>query len=186
MGRRLVCILFAAAVVMTAALPSKAAEESGAIRVTLRGGNTAAQGGELTLYRVADTCGEGYLLQADFGGGIVKEEDAMSAVLAQWLAETADAGGIGRLLDADGTVEFADLPEGLYLVVQSRPARGFADISPFLVQLPYQDQWYIQCNPKMAVDNPQTGDGTILLLGSVGMLLSGAGLVLCALLNRKR
>ena len=39
----------------------------------------------------------------------------------------------------DGKAVFADLPTGLYLIVQDEAAEGFSKLSPFLVSVPYME-----------------------------------------------
>lgn len=172
MGAVLISVLLLTGLGRTAA----AAEETGSIRITL---NTVE--GEVSLYHAGTPVDGGYRLSEEFGGGFIKEEDAQSPYLAQWLAETA-ATGRNLLLDADGSAEFSRLEAGLYLLKQTESADGETPISPFLVVLPYYGQWNIQANPKTgtASEPPRTAQGPEPFLGMAGMLLSGSGLLVCA------
>lgn len=157
-----------------------AAEETGSIRITMQ-----PKKGEVTLYYVGEPVSGGYRLTEAFGGGYIKEEDANSPYLAQWLGET-EVQGIQRLLDADGSAEFSRLEAGLYLLKQTEAAEGEDLTSPFLIQLPYCGQWNIQANPKTGsmTEVPRTGQGPEPFLGVTGMVLSGMGLIVC--LRKKR
>lgn len=188
MHRRIRCVLFVLALLAVVRIPGYAAVETGSIRVTLKRGQTALTGGELALYRVGEAAEGGYRLEESFGGGFVTMQDALSPALAQWLSEKVTTGGIKRLLDADGSAEFTLLPEGLYLLVQSKPSDGNYVILPFLVAMPYDGEWQIQAYPKVEkvpLDIPETGQSVLPFYGMAGMLFSGAGLLLCGR-NRKR
>ena len=153
-----------------------AAEETGSIRITLH-----TVKGEVALYHAGTPVDGGYRLTEAFGGGFIKEEDAQSPHLAQWLAETAQEGRT-LLLDADGSAEFSRLDAGLYLVKQTETAEGEEPTAPFLVVLPYYGQWNIEANPKTnaALEPPRTGQSPEPFLGAAGMFLSGSGLLACA------
>lgn len=187
MIRRTVNILFAAIVLMGFAIPAKAAEE-GSIRITLDVGELAVTNGAVTLYQVGLRSPDGYRLLEEFGGGMVKETDALSPHLAKWLAQTAEGEGTSRLLDVDGCVEFSRLEDGLYLVVQTEDMDGFYRIEPFLVTLPCEGARNVQANPKtrpiMATEPPPTGQHPAPILGAMGLVISGVGLFLC--LGRKK
>lgn len=189
MRRRLLCILFAAMVLLNLGMQAQAAEVTGSIRVILNKGNTAVSNGEVTLYRVGMEISGGYRLTEAFGGGIIKEEDTLSPALAQWLAEKAGEGGIPRILDADGCAEFSRLSGGLYLLVQNETGEGYYPIAPFLIPLPYEGEWDIQANPKLQqilAESPQTGQSPMPFLGVMGMVLSGTGLICCARGKRRK
>ena len=163
MVRKIVCVLFAAVTLLGLSVQAKAAEGSGTLRITLENGETVVTKGEMTLYYVGEPTSGGYRLTEEFGGGIVKVEEAMSSSLACWLADTA-VGGTRRLLDADGSVEFIHLPEGLYLLIQSETAEGYYPIQPFLLTIPYDGRWYIQAYPQaeqILTETPKTGQNIL-------------------------
>lgn len=165
----------AASILLLAGLgrTAAAAENLGSIRVNLN-----STEGEVTLYPAAAPVIGGYRLTEAFGGGFIKEEDAHSPALAQWLAETGE-GGERRILDADGNAEFFRLEAGLYLLCQTEAGRGETAISPFLVEIPYEGQWNIEANPKTDPVNPRTGQSPQPYVGAMGMLLSAGALHLC-------
>lgn len=189
MIRKLVCILFAAVVVLGAGARANAAERSGKIRVSLDAGELPVTNGAITLYQVGTPAPDGYRITEGFGGGIVKEADATSSHLAQWLAETAGEAGRTLYLDVDGNVTFSNLEEGLYLVMQTERMDGFYPIKSFLVTLPSDGQWEVQAYPKtepIVIENPQTGQPIAPLLGAMGLVASGVGLYLCVDGRRKK
>lgn len=183
MRRKITALLLSALLLTGLGRTAAAAEETGSIQITLKTGE-----GEVALYYAGTPSPGGYSLTSDFGGGFIKAEDAHSPYLAKWLAETAD-GGTHRLLDADGRAEFSRLEEGLYLVMQTETAAGETPITPFLVALPYNDQWNIEANPKTETSGeaPRTGQTAEPFLGAAGMLFSCIGLVICQRkMKRKR
>ena len=181
MGSKLLCILFAAVLVMGLAMPVSA-QSSGEIRVTLDFGDGEVHDGSVLLCLAATAEGEHYRLTETFGSGLVKREDVVSDALAQWLAEIAIREGKSRILDADGSACFTGLEQGLYLLVQSEQIEGVDPFAPMLIVLPsggalqlavfpQQRRVYSQC--------PQTGQSNTLLIGAMGMVLSGMGLLIC-------
>lgn len=189
MLRRMWVLLFAAMLLPYLGMQAAAAEETGSIRVTLQSGGEAAADGTVTLHRVGQRVSEGYRIVEAFGGGIVREEAALSPYLAQWLVELEGDVGIPGSLDADGSVEFPRLEEGLYLLVQTETNEAFLTIHPFLVTLPYEGQWNIQAYPKtqkVVTEPPPTGQHPAPILGAMGMVVAGVGLVLCADGRRKK
>lgn len=188
MLKRLFFSLSAVALAAALSLPAQAGELGGSIRLDLEVGDFVVTNGAVKLYQVAQQGPEGYLVSDSFGGGLVKPEDALSSSLAQWLAQTAEDGGITRLLDADGCAEFSRLPDGLYLVVQSEKMDGFYPFEPFLVTIPMDGERDIQVNPPVfpiVAESPATGQDMQPFLGVAGMVVSGLGLALCAMGKRK-
>lgn len=189
MKRRWLCAVFAAAMLFGLGIQSSAAEQTGSIRIVLASAGDALAEGTLTLYRAGEPTSDGYRLDDAMGGGIVKEEDADSPALAQWLAEQTGKGGISCDLGTDGSAEFTDLEQGLYLLVQTEAARGYYPIAPFLVKLPYEGLWHVQANPKVEIlleSSPLTGQEPTPILAAVMLAVSGAGLMLCAARKRKK
>lgn len=188
MLKRLFFSLSAVALAAALSLPAQAGELGGSIRLDLEVGDFVVTNGAVKLYQVAQQGPEGYLVSDSFGGGLVKPEDALSSSLAQWLAQTAEDGGITRLLDADGCAEFSRLPDGLYLVVQSEKMDGFYPFEPFLVTIPMDGERDIQVSPSVfpiVAESPATGQDMQPFLGVAGMVVSGFGLALCAMGKRK-
>lgn len=188
MLKRLFFNLSAVALAAALSLPAQAGELGGSIRLDLEVGDFVVTNGAVKLYQVAQQGPEGYLVSDSFGGGLVKPEDALSSSLAQWLAQTAEDGGITRLLDADGCAEFSRLPDGLYLVVQSEKMDGFYPFEPFLVTIPMDGERDLQVSPPVfpiVAESPATGQDMQPFLGVAGMVVSGLGLALCAMGKRK-
>ncbi len=188
MIRKIAVYLSLGAILFGLSIPANAAQE-GMIRVHLDAGELPVTKGALTLYCVGTPTQEGYRIAEGFGGGMVKQEDALSPHLAQWLAEVQGKAGRTVNLDVDGNVSFANLEDGLYLILQTEPMDGFYPIRPYLVQLPDQGNREVWCAPKtepIIMDNPQTGQPIAPLLGAMGLVASGMGLYLCVENRRKR
>ena len=100
--RKMVWLLCLADCLLVRAPVVAAAETRGSIQVKLDTGDLPVINGAVTLYQVGVKTENGYRITEGFGGGIVRQEDADSDKLAQWLAETAGETGITMLLDADG------------------------------------------------------------------------------------
>lgn len=186
MFRKILCGLVALGAVVALGLPVMAGEELGSIQVTLADGEAAAESGAVMLYHVGVPSGPDYCLTEAFGSGIIKGEDALSPVLAKWLADAVEVEGEEKALNGAGTTKFFDLPQGLYLLVQSQETPGFYPMEPLLVTLPYEHQWHVQAYPKFEqMDIPATGQTLEPFVGGIGMLLSGSGLALCGRKRRK-
>lgn len=190
MLRKWMGILFALGLVFGLAVPAGAAQLQGSIRISLDTGELPVINGAMALHPVGTPYADGFLLSDAFGGGIVKETDAQSPHLAQWLAESA---GEGRnlLLDVDGNVTFSDLEEGLYLLVQTEQIDGFYKVNPFLLTVPEGDAWDVQVdlvpNPIIIdYENPKTGQQPAPLIAAMVMAASGVGLYLCVDGKRKK
>lgn len=152
-------------------------------------GEGIVDGGEVALYHVAEPLEGGYRLKESYGGGAIRQEDACSPQLAQWLSEQAGFGGVRRLLDADGCGDFYGLTEGLYLLVQTQAPEGWQRAAAFLVPIPLNGQWEVLSCPKTAellTESPQTGQHPAPLFAAMGMVLSGLGLYFCLENLRKK
>ncbi len=182
MIHRILCFAMAVCLVCSLGVSAAGAEVDGSFLLHLNVDDLAVTNGAFTLYRVGVRISDGYRIGEDFGGGFVREEDALSPHLAQWLAEGQGQPLQHRLLDADGDCSFSQLGEGLYLLVQSESTDGFYPIQPFLMTMPRDGRWqlpiYLEPLPRIA-ESPATGEGPLLALGLLGMALSGTGLVLC-------
>lgn len=188
--RRMV-LLLGVLLVLCLAPEALAVENYGSIQVRLDAGDLAVTNGAVTLYQVGTRVEEGYRIHENYGGGIVRLEDASSESLARWLAESAGEEGTTRLLDADGNGVFTGVEEGLYLLVQTQQMDGFYPILPILLTVPQEGSWDVLEYRKPApivTEIPRTGQTPIPYFGVLGMILSGSGLVLCwkNQKNRKR
>lgn len=187
--RKMVWLLCLAACLLVRAPVAAAAETRGSIQVKLDAGDLPVINGAVTLYQVGVKTENGYRITEGFGGGIVRQEDADSDKLAQWLAETAGETGITMLLDADGNAVFSELEEGLYMLVQTERMDGFYPIYPVLLRIPEGTAWDVMFYREpvpIVTEIPKTGQSPIPFLGVLGMVLSSAGLLLCAGKGRKR
>ncbi|MBQ3192717.1 MAG: hypothetical protein IJB59_04005 [Oscillospiraceae bacterium] len=189
MGRKVLGVLTAVLLAANLSLQADAAEAGGRIRISLDTGELPVTNGAVTLYQVGLPGAEGYQITEDFGGGMVRQEDAESVHLAQWLAESA--GDLGRtvFLDVEGDVSFSNLEAGLYLAVQTQRTDGFYPFRPFLIAIPTAGSWTVEAQPKIepiVLENPKTGQSFLPLLGAMGMVISGVGLYVCIDTKRKK
>ena len=180
--RKLILLLYMAALLLSLAPMAMATDGRGSIRVKLDTGDLPVINGAVTLYQVGIKVEEGYRITEAFGGGIVHKADADSEKLALWLAESAEEQGMPKLLDADGNAIFSELEQGLYMLVQTERVDGFYPIYPILITVPLEDNWnpaiYREPVP-VVTELPKTGQSLIPYLGLLGMFLSSAGLLLC-------
>jgi len=185
----MVWILVTTILMMGMSLPAAAAESTGSIRVSLDYGDSPVDRGEMVVYRVAVPLEGSYRLAENFGGGVIRQEDACSPELAQWLSERIASGGVRQQLDREGRAVFSGLEQGLYLVVQTEAPTGWYCAAPFLVPVPLDGEWEVLAYPKMAVlltQSPKTGQHPAPLIGAMGLVLSGMGLYFCVEKLRKK
>lgn len=182
MFRRILCIICAVGMLLVVGIRATASTGDGTIRISLRSGNQKVSDGEITLFLVGELTSAGYRLTEQFGGGIISVEDAQTTALAKWLTDMAEEGTVCKV-DKNGEVEFTNLQEGLYLLVQTQSSEGYYPISPFLIRLPWMEEhWYIEENPKMEqipLETPRTGEQMAPIISAMGMLFSGTGLLMC-------
>ncbi len=186
MRRGMMALLVLAAVVLLS-VGAGASEMKGSVEVKLDAGELPVINGAVTIYLVGIPIEGGYRLLDRYGGGIVRAEDVGSRNLAFWLGELTDSGR-ELLLDVDGRVVFSGMEEGLYLVEQTQRMDGFYPFRAFLAEVPADGQWTRRFAPAVfpiTDEPPCTGDLT-LYLGTLGMILSGGGLVCCGIWNRKK
>lgn len=164
------------------ALTASAAGQTGSLWIQLAVGDLPVINGAFTLYRVGTPISDGYRIEAEFGGGFVREEDALSPHLTQWLYTQNQTEGTRALLDVDGNAFFSDLEEGLYLLSQTERTDGFYPFQPMLVKIPGGEKkdvnLYLEPLP-MVAESPPTGQDPTPYIGAVGLVLSFAGLMLC-------
>lgn len=158
-----------------------AVEKTGSLRVTLRQGEQAVSGGTATLHQVGEPAAGGYRLTEEFGGGLIKEEDAGSGLLAQWLWEQVQGQGVVLPLDDEGTAEFTELAPGLYLLAQTQTDQIGEPMEAMLVGMPQGGQWNCQlmAQAQQAWDPPpKTGQHPAPIVAAMALVLSGLGLVM--------
>lgn len=161
--RKMICVL---ALLCLMALPAAAHEvpdltRQGSISITVRYDGEAVPGGEITLQRVGDICENdgnyGFVLTQEFAPSNISLESLQSADTAKKLADFAaqrKITGLTKTIGTDGTVTFASLKPGLYLLVQGKAAPGFEKAAPFLVTMPMrigeQYHYQVDAGPKVS------------------------------------
>lgn len=172
---RLAAVLLAVCLVVCCALPAFATSANlvsgrlGSILVRLYDthNDVSLRGGELTLYQVATVKRSGgslsYAYTGDFTGCGVPLGDLSDSTLADRLAKylpTVPAIAAQQNVDEDGYADFAKLPQGLYLVMQTEASHGYEAIKPFLVSIPLPDgdSWIydVDATPKVGATIPET------------------------------
>ena len=183
MDRRLIvflCLSLLVAVYLT--IPVQAWSNRGRLEILVEEEEGVLPYGEVMIYQVAKPSGRDYLLGEAFGGGLVKREDAHSSALAAWLSELVPGNGLSRILDADGRACYTDLPEGLYLILQSEYREEVGAFSPVLVAIPSEGSWKVGVIPetgKVLTESPDTGQHFSPLFGAMVIVLCVMGLGMC-------
>lgn len=181
--KKVIYICCAVLLLMSLTMGVSAAENGATLWVKLEVGELPVINGAFTLYRVGTPISDGYRIEENYGGGFVLGEDALSPHLAQWLNAVEEKAGQTILLDVEGNAVFSGLHEGLYLLVQTERTDGFYPIQPLLVSVPWEGQQeaYLYLEPlPMVMDSPPTGQDPAPYIGLIGMVLSLAGLAICA------
>lgn len=163
-------------------LSASASGSEGSLWVKLDVGDLPVINGAFTLYRVGTPISDGYRIGEEFGGGFVREADARSPHLAQWLNGMEQKEGIAILLDVDGNAVFSELDEGLYLLVQTERTDGFYPIQPLLLTIPMEGRRDINLCLEplpMVAASPSTGQDPTPYIGVIGLVISLAGMMLC-------
>ena len=173
---RLAAVLLAVCLVVCCALPAFATSANlvtgrlGSLHVRLYDthNDVPLRGGELTLYQVATVKRTGgdlsYAYTGDFAGCGVPLGDLSDSTLADRLAKYLPVPAIAaqQNVTEKGYADFAKLPQGLYLVVQTKASHGYEAIKPFLVSIPLPDGngWIydVDATPKVGATIPETPD----------------------------
>ena len=174
---RLAAVLLAVCLVVCCALPAFATSANivlgrlGSLHVRLYDthNDVPLRGGELTLYQVAAvkrTNGDLYFdYTGDFAGCDVVLGDLSDSTLADRLVKYLPAVptvATQQDVNEEGYADFAKLPQGLYLVVQTKASHGYEAIKPFLVSTPLPDgnSWIydVDATPKVGATIPETPD----------------------------
>ena len=151
----LILLCFAGIIVIAVS----AAPMTGSIRLHLICDGEAVDSGTLTLYRVGKAT-EGaseYALCPEFegsGADLTKLNDPDTAQTLARYAQERKIEGNTQEADEAGTVRFAPLQTGLYLIAQWENGSGYEPIRPFLVSIPLvigESIYYdIDASPKVA------------------------------------
>lgn len=128
--------------------------------------NPDLRGGELTLYRVADAQLRGGTIHYTYTGDFAACTLPLTSLTADlaWQLERklppVPVIAAQQDISETGFSDITDLPQGLYLVVQTEPSHGYAPIHPFLVSIPLWDGsgWLydVDASPKIDTVLPQT------------------------------
>lgn len=123
----------------------------GSITVSMRFDGEAVPGGSLTLYWVGEVSqndgnysfvptGDFTRWGTEFGALDSAEENARTAHSLKTFAQSQEPpiSGIEKQIGKDGMAKFSNREQGLYLLVQTRPAPGYSPVNPFLVSIPYE------------------------------------------------
>lgn len=141
---------------------------------------TPLTGGEFALYHVAEVHADtdsNLFFDAsgtDFAACGATFDDIQDARTAEALAAFAAENGASHALsslDANGTLTFAPLPVGLYLVAQTEPIPGYYLMAPFLVSVPWSNadgswNYHVNAAPK-GETNPTPAPPTSLTVRKV-------------------
>lgn len=139
------------------------------IEVTLKnGGGHIVTSGEFTLYLVANVKQEDGNLSYTYTNGFencgIELRDLNDGDLPKKLqGKIADKSWKNvQTVGKDGTVKFSGLKAGLYLVVNSRAARRYYKVNPFLVSAPMKQDgnwiYEVDASPKMETAKPDEPD----------------------------
>ena len=188
MRKQILKILYILLLMWTLSFGAAAAEQEGSLWVKLDVGDLPVINGAFTAYRVGVPISDGYRIEESYGGGFVREEDATSPHLAQWLTAVEEPRGTTILLDVDGNAVFTDLLPGLYLLKQTERTDGFYPIQPLLLTVPVEGNQDISIHLEplpIVADAPPTGQDLAPWLGLAGLAVSVAGLVFCTEWKRR-
>ena len=112
------------------------AAASGESIAIYRVGSEGSENGNYHFYYTSDAFAEQYQAAS---GGQIPDNVVTSEESAERFAQAAKElhPYAQTKTDADGKASFANLPHGLYLVVQKNPSDRYLSFAPFLVSLPY-------------------------------------------------
>lgn len=165
--RRFAALLLVLCLAAACAVPACAAQ-TGSLHVALydHQNDMPLRGGELTLYRVADAQLRGGTIHYTYTGDFAACTLPLTSLTADlaWQLERklppVPVIAAQQDISETGFSDITDLPQGLYLVVQTEPSHGYAPIHPFLVSIPLWDGsgWLydVDASPKIDTVLPQT------------------------------
>lgn len=121
-------------------------------------------GVEITIYQVAELVQKentfSFMLTNGFGTSEISAGDLEDSALAETFRQkiTPEMKKEGKATGKDGCVQFTDLTAGVYLILQTKTAEGYCEISPFLATIPMQDQgewtYDVKAEPKVEKTTP--------------------------------
>lgn len=154
-------------VVQSASASSYEADKKGSVTVNLKDIGTPRDGGQLLLYQVGtleyETELSYTLTEALASTGVelnaISTTEALAGAAEKLKTAVAAAGltPVNKVTDASGSVKFADLAQGVYLLTEAGGSQ-YGVISPLLLYLPYLDgenTWVyeIEALPKAAASD---------------------------------
>ena len=166
MGRRMLVICFALALLLTCSIPVSAeeldTERTGTISVTLmeQYGKIPIVGAELSLYYIATVSqnADGKLMYTYtelFSEMEIALDDRELATKLDVLLSEKNLPATKLYTDAEGAIVCRDLPLGLYFIRQTGEVEGYAPCTPFLVTLPGENEdgyvYEVNATPKTEV-----------------------------------
>lgn len=201
MKRIIVSILLALTAVAAMAFPAGAKTlpepgKTGTITIHMRYGGKPISGGELMLYRVGKVAEEdgNYFFEktepftrwkGEFGN--LENTARIARSLEDFVKKKKIVGLSAPVIEGKAVFghDGEELAQGLYLIIQTEPAKGYSALAPFLVSLPYDGQYHIQVDaknepkPTHSPRLPQTGQlwWPVPVLAGVGLICVGQGLV---------
>lgn len=136
--------------------------KEGSITVAMRNPETngVISGGNMTLFKVGDVYSENgnfsFVLTADFSGSgqsLSRIEGAEAAKNLAAYAKKQNVKGTTVTIGSDGNAVFSAVKPGLYLLTQKQAAKGYYNVTPFLVSVPLLENesylYDIDATPKM-------------------------------------
>lgn len=179
-------------------------EKTGSIMITIKDKDTPVPGGCLMAYQVADLVVSEeafyYELTPEFKESGLVITDTLAGKTAEELnafAQEQKLTGRKMPINEAGVAKVKDLPLGLYLVVQTETAEGYAPVKSFLVAVPMLDDgtfvYDVDASPKVDTETeppkdppkpptpphkvPQTGQlwWPVPILAIMGVILFSAG-----------
>lgn len=124
-------------------------DRRGSITVTVKDTETKkpVSGGSLELYQVADVRVDDwnftFRYTEEFSDCKLELVDVQSAELAEGLAEyvvSKKMSGREVRVGENGKAVFSNLDPGLYLIMQPSAAKGYFELNPFLVTIPFNEE----------------------------------------------
>ena len=159
MFRKIVWILIAANLCLALETPAWAADNTGSICVIPYWAGSRIAGGQVALCRIGDLTPEKCHITDGLAEWVIDRQEVETDAFLQWALKQTWEEKVCNISDERGA-RFENLKEGLYLVVQTVPASGFAAFQPFIVTLTAQAERNITVNPEVTAltEIPKTGD----------------------------
>ncbi len=171
MFRRILCILSAAGMLLVVGHPAVAAEQRGTVSVYAQWGGQTVSGGSMTIYRMGEAVAGGYALTDGLATWTLWDRELETGEFRNWILELPRTGGVTQKLEGKEGAVFRNLEDGLYLLVQEKPAAGFLTAEPVMLRIPDGEQWSIQVAVPLMRDgeSPKTGDHPAPIIGAMGL-----------------